>query len=635
MKRDDAILGSSNAIDLAREIDFYLGSLLVRPSTCQVLVGGRLIDLQPKIMQVFLALAHAQGRAISREELLAVCWNGVHVGDDSIHRCIGRLRRLSEIEAPGVFSIITQPKVGYRLVLADPLHLSPNPKAPEDAAQHSRRFFARKRRLMVIGFATLLLIATATTVLFLRPANSSPYRIAVRDFQRDGVEAKFADSLEDRIAAAVSDRHLPIVARSLGDHAAFGRARFLVGGTIKRKDDLIEVNIRLDDAVSGLTLWTRTLSRPMLEADALQDQVAVKIADLMDLMRHWIDVQTIVQNPAAVAALFEALDAMRGNESSTLQTQEAFRRFLELAPNSSRANSGFAMASALGSSRQTKEIAAQWRSMASAAAHKAISLDAKNGEGYLALGVLTPSDDLRERETWYLKGLAADPNDASLPNFLAGLLSDVGRLNDAEIWYNRSLVLDPLSPPKTADMIDALSNVGQFGDAQSLILRSERLFPDAIELQRVILFNRLIYAKPQDARSALDHFQHTARPLPDQHAQLWRNFESIRMNGKSAYKPDVGLSTIDNQVGRDELSARIAGLALIGDIEGAFYLIEQASKLGADFKSSTLFAPATQSLREDRRFAGVVSNMDFVRYWRLAKRKPDFCAQRPIAAFCS
>jgi DNA-binding winged helix-turn-helix (wHTH) protein len=70
--------------------------------------------LQPRIMQVLVALAERRGEVVSHDELMARCWGGFAVSDDAIHRCIGRLRRLAE--AHGGFRLETVPRVGYQLV---------------------------------------------------------------------------------------------------------------------------------------------------------------------------------------------------------------------------------------------------------------------------------------------------------------------------------------------------------------------------------------------------------------------------------------------------------------------------------------------------------------------------------------
>src|SRR5580658_9642316 len=106
----------STPIDIVREPGFTLGQATVRPPVGEVRAGGQVIRLEPRVMQVFVALARAQGGVVSRDDLIASCWGGRIVGDDAINRCVARLRRLAEDEAPGSFTIETFNKIGYRLV---------------------------------------------------------------------------------------------------------------------------------------------------------------------------------------------------------------------------------------------------------------------------------------------------------------------------------------------------------------------------------------------------------------------------------------------------------------------------------------------------------------------------------------
>ena len=104
----------TDEIVLAKEPDFRLGGLQVCPSTRRVSADGTVEVLQPRIMQVLVALAGRRGEVVSRDELMARCWGGFAVSDDSIHRCIARLRRLAA--SHGGFKLETVPRVGYQLV---------------------------------------------------------------------------------------------------------------------------------------------------------------------------------------------------------------------------------------------------------------------------------------------------------------------------------------------------------------------------------------------------------------------------------------------------------------------------------------------------------------------------------------
>ena len=114
---EPSMRASLSPIILAQEADFHLGDLLVSPSKRLVVpshahqaAGER---LQPRIMQVLIALAHRRGEVVSRDEMIAVCWGGFAVSDDAINRCIARIRRLSETH--GGFTLETIARVGYQL----------------------------------------------------------------------------------------------------------------------------------------------------------------------------------------------------------------------------------------------------------------------------------------------------------------------------------------------------------------------------------------------------------------------------------------------------------------------------------------------------------------------------------------
>src|SRR5688572_15548736 len=93
------------SITLAREPAFRLGAVEVRPSTREVVDGahGREV-LEPRVMQVLVVLAKADGEVVARDDLMTLCWEGRVVGDDALNRVIGKIRRLA-----------TRPEAGFAL----------------------------------------------------------------------------------------------------------------------------------------------------------------------------------------------------------------------------------------------------------------------------------------------------------------------------------------------------------------------------------------------------------------------------------------------------------------------------------------------------------------------------------------
>src|SRR6185295_13887198 len=101
-------------VDLAHEGEFVFGNARVFPSRREVQAPGWREVLEPRVMQVLVALARARGEILSRDDLIESCWEGVVVGEDAINRCIGRLRKAAAASG-NAFTIETVARVGYRL----------------------------------------------------------------------------------------------------------------------------------------------------------------------------------------------------------------------------------------------------------------------------------------------------------------------------------------------------------------------------------------------------------------------------------------------------------------------------------------------------------------------------------------
>ena len=188
----------SAPIDLAREPDFAMGPLDVYPSTHELGRGDRRTVIEPRVMQVLVALARAQGAVLTRDELTQRCWGGRIVGDDAIHRVLSRLRRLSEGIAEGVFRVETVTRVGYRLI-----HTAGDAEAPSVVEGESRPeasgWLDRRRTIGLAGTAA----AVACGGLWLKygaPASRPPEENTLIARAR----AALREGTVDQTAAAVS-----------------------------------------------------------------------------------------------------------------------------------------------------------------------------------------------------------------------------------------------------------------------------------------------------------------------------------------------------------------------------------------------------------------------------------------------
>lgn len=121
--------------DLALQADFEVGPLRVSPARRRIEGPAGKASLEPLIMQVLLILLRSNGRVVTRTELFDDCWGGVMVGDDSLNRAVGKVRKTIAEVAPGLVEIETIPRTGYR-VTGDIPETPPAQSRP--APQHGR-----------------------------------------------------------------------------------------------------------------------------------------------------------------------------------------------------------------------------------------------------------------------------------------------------------------------------------------------------------------------------------------------------------------------------------------------------------------------------------------------------------------
>jgi DNA-binding winged helix-turn-helix (wHTH) protein len=148
-------------VELAREAEFTLAGLTIRPSASEIAVGVVTRRIEPRVMQVLVALAQADAAVVSRDELMARCWTGSVVGEDAVTRAVGQVRRLTEL-APGAFSIETIPKIGYRLIRAAAAPAGAHAPLLPNAASERRLIVATS--LALVGVVVLTVIAGAFAV---------------------------------------------------------------------------------------------------------------------------------------------------------------------------------------------------------------------------------------------------------------------------------------------------------------------------------------------------------------------------------------------------------------------------------------------------------------------------------------
>jgi TolB-like protein/Tfp pilus assembly protein PilF len=476
---------ASTPIDLAREPQFVLAGVRVNPATLEILGDAGRDVLEPRVMQVLVALARRAGEVVARDELIASCWGGRIVGDDAINSCVAKVRRVGDRRA--AYRIETIPRVGYRLAPAQA------PQAPPVPA------WSGKPSIAVLPFANL---------------SDDPGR----DYFADGM-------VEDIAIALTRFRSLFVIAGGSGlslkgqvlTPQEAGRrlgVRYLLDGTVRRAADRVRISVSLIDARDGVQLWAERFEGAMTDIFALQDEVALSVAAKIVPQVYREEVRRAQAKPLADLDAYDYFLRARAVSAHTREAvQQAlplYERCLELEPRNARALAScaecLAMEVALGSADEDR-LRAQARqriqaalrlapddaevlavtagalmnlqedhSTARALADHALAVNPGYVLGWLVSGWLRAFTEPDIAVEHFEHCFRLDP----LSGRSAGTLTGLGiarmrqrRIEDAMALFHQSARLSPDYPTNYGMVAACHAHLGQFAEAREAVARLE------------------------------------------------------------------------------------------------------------------------------------------------------------------
>ena len=198
--------------------------------------------------------------------------------------------------------------------------------------------------------------------------------------------------LGHRAVAAYRGSTLPVtqIAKELGVDA-------IVAGAVTRVGDVVQVSAELTDPRTGEALWSRTFSRPAVDVLALEREMASEIA--RGIRARLSPEQSQVLGAARAVNPRAYAQYLLGAEQTNLRTVESFHRSVEYLKRSLALDSTFAPA--WGAMAMTHAIALFFstitadsaRRVIEPAAARAIALDDRLGDAYIARGLLRVAGD--------------------------------------------------------------------------------------------------------------------------------------------------------------------------------------------------------------------------------------------------
>ncbi|MGD8928491.1 MAG: winged helix-turn-helix domain-containing protein [Lysobacterales bacterium] len=460
---------------------FRVGNVDVFPSTGRINGQGGNRKLDPKVIEVLLRLAMANGGIVSKEALMADVWPGVVVTDFAVSRCIYQLRKnLGKAAGVPDSPIETLPKRGYRLVW---------PVTDKGPGQIEGLAPARLRSLYLTVMAVILALTALLALLSWKGALHHTTRPAIAvmafsDLSPSGDLGYFGDGIATALRMELGrSREIDVIARTSSDYFRDHEASiqeigtaldadYLVEGSVNRESDALQITAALVHAADGRLVWSKAFEYASKGAFTSQQGIATAIASYLDVS---------LANPREHGGTddFGALDAYLhgvGTDDPELAEMQAD---LALARDPEYADALILKASAI--------YLALWHGIgvperawaeAQPLLQRAMAIAGESSEAYVLIGGFAMwREDFAEAETALKRALEINPSNSYAYVHLSRLMERTGRVRDAVRLATRNARLDPLNPFRHLQLANRQWTAGDYESGRASFERALELDP--------------------------------------------------------------------------------------------------------------------------------------------------------------
>lgn len=483
----------SKRVDLAHAKEFSVGPVSVTPSLRTIHGPDGEAVLEPKVMQVLIALGYEAGAILSRDDLIEWCWDGRVVGESSINRVISLLRSGLKAVSGETVKVENVPKVGYRLLVA-PEWEAPVEASEPEAAPTPEAAPAQERRwgsiVLAAGVATLLAIVAGAYALW--PSAAPPpverIKIAMLPLKAgEGVDPLYARGLEAElrsqlarvggmeVTSSESARQLFEQGLSANEICRKLGADFAWVGSLDIETDRVTLSASLIEAETKQRTFSETLSSAPSAAQTLPLRTARAIST--SLGRPVSDrVPDLRVSSGDYRLYLTALGLIKGRGVEQRRAAlEIMEQVTAQNPDFADGWAGLAKATYLYPAVERAEIEAN-RVRAGEIANKALELDPDSVDALKVKGMLdsTPPD---ERLALLKRATQLDPGDSEAWFWRGITQSQFVLQAESPVEGARRMVeIDPLWPAswRTSEL------VAKFGDMEAAIEIEEAIASAAV-----------------------------------------------------------------------------------------------------------------------------------------------------------
>lgn len=289
------------------------------------------------------------------------------------------------------------------------------------------------------------------------------------------------------------------------------RARYIVGGTVRRMGPRVRVTVQLSDAMTGTQLWSEQYDDDLGDIFAVQDRIARRIAGTLATNLQQIAVQQSLRKPTDNLDAYDMLlrgrtRAAETTPSGNRMAREMLEKAMAMAPAYADAYAELASVHFERATFGWSEFVQQDIDTAIRYAQKAIDLDE---ESVLAHGVLARAYaaigkyDLAMAESE--RALEINPSDAEVLRARAAVLLWTGRIEESIATAEIAGRLNPnIGPEAALNLGIAYLLSGRFADAVRLLETVRARFPAYPLLDLPLAAAYAEMGRSTEAREALE-----------------------------------------------------------------------------------------------------------------------------------
>ncbi|MEJ2206660.1 MAG: tetratricopeptide repeat protein [Gemmatimonadota bacterium] len=371
---------------------------------------------------------------------------------------------------------------------------------------------------------------------------------------------------------------------------------YVLEGSVRKAGHEVRITVQLVDAASDTNLWSETWERTLEDIFAVQDEIAAKVANRLEVSLLGEVPRTTTTNPEAYA-LF-----LQGRQLGRQRTADGFQRSIEVLKRALAVEPDYAPAWGELARVYSTQAGSGDRSfdeafgLAREAANRALASDPGYAPAisYLGLVAMAHDRDLSAAARYYQQALTLSPNDTEIIGDAATLLQSLGRLEEAIALKEYVVARDPVNPRGHHNLGNAYRWAGRWSESIASYQTALSLSPGYIGAQTGIGQALLGKGEPEAALRAIE--LESSRP--------WRLIGFVMANsalGRQA-ESDAALSELTEGWERDAAYNIAYVFAFRGEVDAAFEWLSKAVEYNDPGLSEVVVENSFAKIKADPRW---------------------------------